>query len=307
METSEALRNRIRAAEEISNVFKTMKGLAAVHMRQHQRVVKALESYHETIDLGLQVALRGAPPEMTQRGRTEHPGRTIGVVFGSDQGFCGPLNRELVARAHDWQRRHGTRESDLAAVGARIVDDLEEEGHALLDAFPSPTAPGGIGRCVEDMLLAVEAWRAEESVARVHLIHARPGSDCSFRLVEVQLLPLDSKLFRALSRKEWPTNQLPLLVDERRRLFSSLVRQHLFVSLYRAFAESLASENAARLAAMRTAEENIEERLSELRQTYHVHRQDGITSELLDVTAGYEALRGKSDRRIAAERDRKIG
>ncbi|PVE33232.1 F0F1 ATP synthase subunit gamma, partial [Enterococcus faecalis] len=66
--------------------------------------------------------------------------------------------------------------------------------------------------------------------------------------------------------------------------------EHLFVSLFRAFAESLASENAARLVSMQAAERNIEERLDELHKLYHHQRQNAITSELLDIISGFELL-----------------
>jgi len=77
---------------------------------------------------------------------------------------------------------------------------------------------------------------------------------------------------------------------DRKSLFSSLIREYLFVSLFRAFAESLASENASRLAAMQGAEKNIEEQLGELNRRYHQQRQMSITEELLDIVSGYEAL-----------------
>ena len=75
------------------------------------------------------------------------------------------------------------------------------------------------------------------------------------------------------------------------RLLSHLVRQYLFVSLFRACAESLASENASRIAAMQAAEKNIEERLDEFQDAFNKMRQSAITEELLDIVAGFEALR----------------
>jgi F-type H+-transporting ATPase subunit gamma len=75
-----------------------------------------------------------------------------------------------------------------------------------------------------------------------------------------------------------------------RRLFSALIRQYLFVALYRAFAESLASENASRLASMHAAEKNIQSHLSRLTVDYHQGRQQLITEELLDIVAGFETL-----------------
>ena len=70
----------------------------------------------------------------------------------------------------------------------------------------------------------------------------------------------------------------------------ALIREYLFVSLFRACAESLASENASRLAAMQRADKNIDDLLERLTGTFHRVRQSGIDEELFDVVAGFEAL-----------------
>jgi len=72
----------------------------------------------------------------------------------------------------------------------------------------------------------------------------------------------------------------------------ALIREYLFVSLFRACAESLASENASRLAAMQRADKNIDELLEDLNGTFHRLRQSGIDEELFDVVAGFESLAG---------------
>ena len=73
-------------------------------------------------------------------------------------------------------------------------------------------------------------------------------------------------------------------------MLRALVRGYLFVSLFRASAESLASENASRLAAMQRADENIDDLLTTLHGTFYRLRQDGIDEELFDVVSGFEAL-----------------
>lgn len=73
-------------------------------------------------------------------------------------------------------------------------------------------------------------------------------------------------------------------------LFRVLSANTFFLSLYRAAVESLASENAARLASMQAAEKNIEERLGDLQANYRQQRQNSITEELLDIVSGFEAL-----------------
>jgi F-type H+-transporting ATPase subunit gamma len=74
------------------------------------------------------------------------------------------------------------------------------------------------------------------------------------------------------------------------RLLSWLVRQRLFVVLYKALAEALTSEHATRLAAMQSAERNIRERRDDLNAAYRRKRQETITRELLDIVSGFEAV-----------------
>lgn len=85
------------------------------------------------------------------------------------------------------------------------------------------------------------------------------------------MLPLDETWRRTLSELPWPT-------------------RNLFVSLFRACAESLASENASRLAAMQRADKNIDELLEDLTRTFHRLRQNSIDEELFDLISGFEAL-----------------
>jgi F-type H+-transporting ATPase subunit gamma len=109
----------------------------------------------------------------------------------------------------------------------------------------------------------------------------------------LQLYPVSPEWLNELKDREWDSRSLPTFTMGWNRLFSLLVRQYLFVSLYRASFESLESENASRLASMQAAEKNIEERLEELTNQFHRQRQASITAELLDIVAGFEALTGK--------------
>jgi hypothetical protein len=86
-----------------------------------------------------------------------------------------------------------------------------------------------------------------------------------------------------LTREPWPTRILPMFTMDRQALFSELIQQYLFAFLFRAFADSLASENASRLAAMQGAERNIRDRLGDLTRFYYQQRQMSITGELLDI------------------------
>src|SRR5690606_21698497 len=90
----------------------------------------------------------------------------------------------------------------------------------------------------------------------------------------------------------WPSHRLPEVVGDNIATLRALIREYLFVSIFRACAESLAAENASRLTAMERADRNIDELLEELNATYHRLRQSGIDAELFDLISGFEALAG---------------
>ena len=129
-----------------------------------------------------------------------------------------------------------------------------------------------------------------DNFARVFVFYTHRLSPATYRPNHVRLLPPD---FRTLSRPlpdELSFHTLPTFSMDGHDLLRALVRQYLFVYLFRACAESLASENASRIAAMQAAEKSIEERLSELQSRFNQMRQTAITEEILDVVIGYEAL-----------------
>jgi F-type H+-transporting ATPase subunit gamma len=106
----------------------------------------------------------------------------------------------------------------------------------------------------------------------------------------VPLLPVDLDWLQTLQQESWPNRVIPLYTMAWQDLFAAFTRQYFFVIIYRALAESLASENASRLSSMQSAEKNIEERLDQLKAEFHQERQRTITEELLDIVAGSEAL-----------------
>lgn len=294
MEAAEHLRRAISVAEELQSVVKTMKALAGVNIRQYERAAHAVAEYNRTIEMGLQVALSRMPPHaMPPRYAT---GRKVGaVVFGSDQGMCGQLNDQVVTYALRALKKLAVRRDEqvLVAVGARAASKLEAEGRTAETTIEVPASINGIGAAVEQALAKIEEWHFSRGIETVALFSARPVSGAWYRTRGVQVLPVDAQWIHALRVKPWPSKVIPMFTIDEPRLFQLLISEYLFVSLYRAFAESLASENASRLASMQIAEKNIEERLSALNATSRRLRQETITSELLDIISSVEAMRGK--------------
>ena len=135
-----------------------------------------------------------------------------------------------------------------------------------------------------------ETRRSRGEVAELHLFYNRPTSGPVYAPVSQRLLPLDESWRHKLAELPWPTGNFPEVMGGGTATLRAFIREYLFVSLFRACTESLASENASRLAAMQRADKNIDELLEELNRTFHRLRQSGIDEELFDVISGFEAL-----------------
>jgi F-type H+-transporting ATPase subunit gamma len=292
MFTLEDLKKRIESTEDLQSVVKTMKALAAVNIRQYERAVESLQDYNRAVEMGLQVALQNRPGSPI-RARRAPKSRLGAIIFGSDQGMCGPLNDQVVSYAIRTMDELGIQERLILAIGERVKGQLEDSGHPVTDDLSVPSSVTGITPHVQDLLVAIERWEAEKELNQVFLFYSLHQTGASYRPHHVHLLPVDETWLRRLRVKSWPTRILPTYTLDWDTLFSALIREYLFISLFRAFAESLASENASRLASMQAAEKNIEEQLAELKKQFHQMRQMGITEELLDIVSGFEALTSK--------------
>lgn len=293
MQTLESLKRRIENANDLHSIVKTMKALAAVSIRQYERAVEALAMYNHTTEMGLYVVLTNQVQEFTPA-EPSLTGRFGAIVFGSDQGMVGQFNEQIAAYTISCLDDLGAQrdERDLLSVGIRVQARLEDAGQIVEEALPVPASATGILPMVQQVLLKIETWRNQRQVDQVYLFYNQPYSGAAYKPYQVRLLPMDLERMQELKAESWPSRSLPIYTMDRERLLSALVRQHLFVLLYRAFAESLASENASRLRSMQAAEKNIEDRLDELNAAYHYQRQTSITNELLDIVSGFEALAG---------------
>jgi F-type H+-transporting ATPase subunit gamma len=294
METAESLKRSITVTEELQSVVKTMKALAGVNIRQYERAAQAVAEYNRTIEMGLQMALQRLPAHLFP---PKHPpaGVKIGaIVFGSDQGMCGQLNDQVVSHASRALEKLAVRRESQAvlAVGIRAAAQLESLGRTLEGSVQVPSSTAGITAAVEEVLRKIDQWHFERGIEFVVLFNARPVSGAWYRVRGVRLLPVDREWINGLRAMPWPSKVIPMFTMDETELFRALIHEYMFVSLFRAFAESLASENASRLASMQVAEHNIEDRLRTLTTESRQFRQTSITSELLDIISSFEALRG---------------
>ncbi|HUW26932.1 MAG TPA: F0F1 ATP synthase subunit gamma [Gallionella sp.] len=285
-----SLRRKIAGAGDLGSVVRTMKAMAASNIEQYENAVRALDDYYQTVQLGLAANFRQGAPAAAATSVSQSDSGAIGaVVFGSDQGLVGQFNdvmTEFVVQA----LKNLPGKKMVWAVGERIQSHFADTGLLAKESFVLPNSINAVTPLVGNILTEMEAQRKKGAITQVYLFHNRPKSGAVYTSVSQRLLPLDDLWQRDLAAIRWPTNNLPEVMNGGEQVLPALVREYLFVSLFRACAESLASENASRLAAMQRAEKNIDELLEDLNRTFHRLRQSGIDEELFDVIAGFEAL-----------------
>ncbi|HLY95755.1 MAG TPA: F0F1 ATP synthase subunit gamma [Sideroxyarcus sp.] len=289
-ETSESLRRKLDGAAELDSVVRTMKALAAASITQYERAVHSLDDYYRAVELGLVAWLHQAGAEIPSgEAARMRAGATGAVVFGSDQGLVGQFN-EVLTDFVVGTLREMPGDKKMLAVGERVQGHLTDVAMPVMGNFPVPNSINAITPLVGRILIEIDAMRERGEVAQIYLFHNRPKSGAVYEPVVQRLLPLDDAWRRGLAELSWPTGNLPEVMDRGEPTRQALIREYLFISLFRACAESLASENASRLAAMQRAEKNIDELLEDLHQTFHQLRQSAIDEELFDVISGFEAL-----------------
>lgn len=291
MSTALALQRRLRLGSELLSVVATMKGLAAVSIHEFEEAVHALRHYRRTIEVGFQALFAIHPELIPAEGLPSGP--TVAVVIGTDQGMCGPVNHVIAQEASGWLSEHAPAEDErrVVALGARVVRELEVLEVGVVEELQLASSVGAVGQLVEELIRKIDRWRHQEGAGRVMVFHQQPVQR-SRRIPRAhQVTPPDVRRLVAIAARPWPTRVQPGTPHEGDEVLAGLLRQDLLIGLYQAVVEAKAAEHGARLAAMQAAEQNIEEQLDRLRSQYHRLRQARITSELLDVISGFEALR----------------
>ena len=293
MDTLESLRRKLAGAGDLKSVVRTMKTMAASNIGQYESAVNSLGDYYRTVTLGIIAFFREQDISRKNEDtiQKKNDSKSIcAIVFGSDQGLVGPFNDSLSDFvSNSLQEFPG--EKEIWVVGERIQFRLMDLGFNVTKLFSVPNSVNAITSLVREILIkSLEKFETENS-KEYYLFHNQPKSGTGYKPVMQRLLPLDKKWIDVLREQDWPTKNLPQVAGGRDSTLKSLIREFLFVSLFKASAESSVSENSSRLAAMQRAEKNIDEMLDDLGGKFHHRRQSAIDEELFDLISGFEALK----------------
>ena len=270
---------RIASMSELLDIVGAMRALAGIRALEAQRALPAIRRYAGTMADGIGSAL-GLLPEPPMVARPS-AGRRALVLFTAEHGFVGGFNERLldaVGSAIDARDR-------LLVLGSRGAALATERVRSPSWSSAMATRSNGAPEIVRSLAAELSASLGRGEIARVEVIYARHRQGELATVERRVVLPLDPAVLPAPSRDKPLHNLAPAALVE------ALVQQYVFALLTEAAIESIASENAARFSAMEAAHQNVSKKLDQLQQSARQARQDDITTELLDVVTGAEALR----------------
>ena len=299
-DTLEVLTRRSETLRSIGGIVRTMKTMAVINANPYEQAARAIDAYRATVLEGLHAFVQQYGPLASgSRVATDH----VIVVFGSDHGLCGNYNEVIAAEVARQVTELGDQDGvRILCVGAQMEDALAGLGLVPVTTLLSPTTPDGLGRLAGVLVTNLDEFRrgGEPESLAVTMAFSRRGAHGQQVPITQPLLPLDPELARDLAIRPWGSRSLPRSTLPASTLLAALIRGYLFASLFRAAAEALVTENAARLARMQQAEQSVADRLEQLTAEVRAVRQDEITTELLDVIIGFEALKGREKRKRTA-------
>lgn len=287
-QTLEALSRHSDTLTSIRGIVHTMKTLSAINASPYEHAARSIEAYHQTILRGFAAfAYRTGGLSLQQDAAAEQ----LMVVFGTDHGLCGNYNEILAQLVKQHQGTQNAGKQHLLCIGAQMHDALTDQGLEPEATLLPPASADGIGRLAGDIVTRIDRLSGGQSLLGigVTLAFTQRGEHGTRAPVTRRLLPLEASLLQ--SAKRWESRALPDYTMAADALLSSLVRSHIFASVFRASAEAMVTENAARLALMQQAEQSVDERIEDVQGDLRSVRQTEITNELMDVIIGFEALK----------------
>jgi F-type H+-transporting ATPase subunit gamma len=298
MASAREIRRRIKSVKNIAQVTRALQAVSASKARRAQEAVLATRAYAQAAwkvlnDLSQQSgALSELHPLFEQR-----PLNTLGVVLISgDRGLCGAFNYNLVRAGVEFLKKQRA-PVKVITVGKKGRELMWRRGFNIvgeysgLPASPSVTDVRAIARA------AIDGYTNGE-FDRVYLVYADFINTLVQKPVVKRLLPLQTTDVesQAVSEHAVVTHAQRAVTDyiyepSPREILDVVVPRFTELQIYQAVLESLASEHSARMVAMRNATESAQDLVGVLTLRYNKARQQGITSELLDIAGGAEALK----------------
>ena len=288
MANLKAIRKRIESVKNTQKITRAMKMVAAAKLRKAQETVESFRAYADlTSSILTEVATDKAASDHPLLKRRK-PEKSLVVTIASDKGLCGGFNSNL---CRDVQRhvKEATPEPSISIIGRKARDYFERRPVTIEKIYADVYENPGY-ETAATIARELAARYADGEVDRIELAFNEFVSMMSQRPAVRQLLPIVLPEKEEGQEDQWVVPSDFIFEPGRAELLEKLLPQYVEVQVYRAIIESIAAEHAARMTAMDNATSNAGEMIDHLTLVYNRARQSAITSELVDIVGGSEAL-----------------
>ncbi|MDX1807988.1 MAG: FoF1 ATP synthase subunit gamma [Sulfurospirillaceae bacterium] len=278
MITSLKLKRKLQSMREIEEIVSAMKAFANFNVQTAKKSLSNFRIYKNSIEDSFGDIITIFPHLIKYN--PDNKKRTIYVLFLSQEGLCGFFNEDIL----NFFKKIPTEDSITIVMGEKGAQEAKSRKISCKHYLSGTSSVEAIEvNAIELSSYLIEIFE-QEHFDNITLIHAELETD-SYKIVEEKVLPPDfSKLHKRSLRKE------PLFYLNSKDILHSLIKEYLHISIYRAFLESVASENQARLNTMIKASNTIKKREKFFEQELNVHRQQEITDELLEISNTYRSM-----------------
>ena len=289
-ETLKVLRRRVRSVKNIKQITRAMEMVSAAKLRRSQTILMAGRPYAKKLQELLGHVSGSSFVEEHPLFQRREGNRQILVLFTADRGLCGSFNTQIITKTEKMLNADTANQWELVCIGKRGHDYFRKRRWPIVESVLtlSGQPDGAEARRVVGYLLR---RYEEETCDEIRLMYTSYISTVAYKPVEAQYLPLTPEGLGLDTGDEGPGFETDYIIEPSAEvLFNSLLPSYLGSKLYITMAEVCTSEHSARMIAMNNATKNCTELGDSLTLKLNKARQASITTELLDIVGGAEAL-----------------
>ena len=277
------IRNRIKSVQSIQQVTRAMKMVAAAKLRKSQERMEQARPYAQRLEEIIQSLLPSVDRNMLDLLDVRDVKRLAFVVVTSDRGLAGSFNTTIIKKAEKEVASIGQDKCELYCIGRKGRDHFKKRDYQIVEDYIEFWNDLNYSDAIEIGQGVIQRFLSKE-VDEIRVVYNYFPSVGSQKTIVETLLPL------TFSKTDSDQSADRIYEPSKEEIVTSLVPRHLNIQMWKYLLESYASEQAARMVAMENATENSGEMIRDLQLQFNKARQASITTEMLEIVGGAEAL-----------------
>ena len=277
------IRDRIKSVKSIQKVTKAMKMVAAAKMRRAQENMEKARPYNHRLIEIIQHLLPSVERSMLPLLEVRDVKRIAYVVVTSDRGLAGSFNSSILRKAHNDIDKLGKENVDIFCIGKKAKDYFKSRQYNIIESFSDFWSDLNFNQSMKIGSTIINHF-LDLSVDEIRVVYNEFVNVATQATITEKLLPIE------LNDEELSDTDY-LYEPSKKKIVKSLIPRYLNAQVWKYLLESYASEQAARMVAMENATTNSEDMIKNLTLEFNKARQAAITTEMLEIVSGAEALK----------------